>query len=297
MDSHLVVLLLAVAEAVAATATTAPRYGFVGVGVMSSAIIRGTCTLPDVPASSIVLSPRGAARSAELASEFPDLVTVATSNQDVVDSCDIVFIGVLPKQAEEVLRGLRFDARHTVVSLVSTCAMPVLQEACAPATRIVRAIPLPSVARHNGVCIMTPPHPDVTALFDRLGTCVAVETETLMKKMMPVTALMGQFYAQQRATQQWLENQGVGAEIASKWTGAVFHSVSYDSADPHPQTFEGLIEEQTQGGLNEQVIRQMTEAGTYTALADALDACLARIEARPAPILKKRPYASIEDPS
>ena len=173
--AHRVVLLLAVAAAVAVTATTAPRYGFVGVGVMSSAIIRGTCTLPDVPASSIVLSPRGAARSAELASEFPDLVTVATSNQDVVDSCDIVFIGVLPKQAEEVLRGLRFDARHTVVSLVSTCAMPLLQEACAPATQIVRAIPLPSVAGHNGVCIMTPPHPDVTALFDRLGTCVAVE--------------------------------------------------------------------------------------------------------------------------
>ena len=36
----------------------------------------------------------------------------------------------------------------------------------------------------------------------------------------------------------------------------------------------------------------MTEAGAYDALADSLDNCLARIEARPAPAKKKRPYSS-----
>ena len=113
-----------------------------------------------------------------------------------------------------------------------------------------------------------------------------------MKKMMPVSALMGQFYAQQRATQQWLEANGVAAEAAAKWTGAVFHCISYDSATPGVQTFEHLVDEQTPGGINEQVVRELTEAGAFAALTDSLDGVLARVEARPAPNRKKRPYES-----
>ena len=139
---------------------------------------------------------------------------------------------------------------------------------------------------------MTPKHPAITALFDALGTVVAVETEAEMKKMMPVTALMGQFYAQQAATQRWLEAQGVDAESAAKWTGAVFHCVSYDSATPTAHTLSELVAEQTPGGLNEQVVREMTEAGAYAALGDALDGCLARVEARARPAKRKRPYSS-----
>jgi len=247
--------------------------------------------------ASIVLSPRGAAKSASLAAEFPGAVSIAADNQAVVDGCDVVFIGVLPKQCEEVVRALRFEARHTVVSLVSTAPLAMLQDACGPvpATQVVRAIPLPPVAKHKGACVMTPPNPTIVRLFDLLGTVVAVDTEAVMKKMMPVTALMGQLYAQHRATQQWLVAQGVDADSAAKWTGAVFHTVTVDSAVAGPSTFEELVHEQTPGGLNEQVIREMSEAGAYSALSDSLDNCLARIEARPPPKRSKRPYSSVEE--
>jgi hypothetical protein len=36
----------------------------------------------------------------------------------------------------------------------------------------------------------------------------------------------------------------------------------------------------------------MTEAGAYTALSDSLDGILARVEGRPAPQKRKRPYES-----
>jgi pyrroline-5-carboxylate reductase len=74
-----------------------PRYGFVGVGTMSSAIVRGMCTLSTLPMTSIVLSPRGADKVATLKALFPDMVTIAADNQAVLDACDIVFVGVLPK--------------------------------------------------------------------------------------------------------------------------------------------------------------------------------------------------------
>ena len=109
-----------------------------------------------------------------------------------------------------------------------------------------------------------------------------------MKKMMTVTCLMGQLYAQHRATQAWLAANGVDEEAAAKWTGAAFHAMTYDSADANSPTFNEPVEEQTPGGLNEQVVREQTEAGTYGALADSLDGALARIEGRPAPPKRKR---------
>ena len=99
-------------------------FGFVGVGTMNAAIVRGIATLP-APPKSLVLSPRGAARAAELSAEFGPLVTVAKDNQAVVDASDVVFVGVLPRLGEEVLRALRFSERHTVVSLLST--MPLAE--------------------------------------------------------------------------------------------------------------------------------------------------------------------------
>jgi len=264
---------------------------------MAGAIVRGMSTLAEVPASSIILSPRGAAKVAKLAADFPGVLKVAASNQEVVDSSDIVFIGCLPAQAEEVIGALKFSSHHTVVSLVATMPMAKVQEACAPVpnSQVLRVIPLPPVAKHAGATVMTPKHPIVTPLFDQLGPCVACEDEATMKKMMVVTCLMGQFYAQQRATQQWLERQGIGTEAASKWTGAVFHSISYDSAIATPHTFEELVGEQVKGGLNEQVIRELTEAGAFSALSDSLDGCLARFEGRARPNLRKRPYSSTVD--
>eukprot|EP00965_Chrysotila_dentata_P030610 1019135-Pleurochrysis_carterae.AAC.2 len=74
-----------------------------------------------------------------------------------------------------------------------------------------------------------------------------------MKKLMTISTLMGQFYAQQRAAQQWLEGQGIEAALAAKYIGAIYHCISYDSRNPSAHTFDELVSEQTAGGLNEQV--------------------------------------------
>jgi pyrroline-5-carboxylate reductase len=233
-------------------------YGFIGIGTMSSAIVRGLCTLAEAP-TSIILSPRNAIKAAALSQAHPSIVSVAASNQDVLDRSHVVFIGVLPKQCEEVLRSLKFATHHIVVSLVSTSPLSLLIDACAPApsSSIVRAIPLPPVAIHRGATVMTPPHPLVHSLFQSLGHVVAVSSEAQLKQLLPVTCLMGQFYEQQRCTQQWLQAQGVDPDVAARWTGAVFHSISYDSSRAHASTFADLVHEQTPGGLNEGIVKGM----------------------------------------
>jgi len=272
------------------------KIGFVGCGTMSAALVRGLCTLP-APPSVVTVSPRNARKASALFEEFPQRVRVAKSNQQVVDQSDVVFIGVLPAIAEDTVRSLKFKPTHTVISLVSTAQMEALREWCVnvPASNVVRAIPLPPVAKHKGATVLTPQHPLALAIFEALGTPVAVESEAEMKKLMTISTLMGQFYAQQRAAQQWLEGQGIEAALAAKYIGAIYHCISYDSRNPSAHTFDELVSEQTAGGLNEQVVRELTEAGAFTALTDSLDGALARIEGRPAPKRNKRPYSSLED--
>ena len=148
------------------------QVGFLGCGTMNSAIVHGLCTLDAPP--SIVVSPRNAEKALALYEAFPALVRVAASNQEVVDSSDTVFIGVLPKRAEAVIRDLRFEERHTVVSLISTEPLESLRQwlSPVPAASVVRAIPLPPVAKHMGTTLVTPPHDTIVSLFDALGTAV-----------------------------------------------------------------------------------------------------------------------------
>ena len=116
-----------------------------------------------------------------------------------------------------------------------------------------------------------------------------------MQKLMPITCLMGQLYAQQKAAQQWLVAQGVDRAVAAQYVGGIYHTVTHDASAAEADTFDHLVAEQTPGGLNEQVLREMGEAGTWAALSDSMDGALARIEGRPAPKRQKRAYESTVD--
>jgi pyrroline-5-carboxylate reductase len=59
------------------------QFGFIGVGVIASAMVEGLCR-NSVIAPSILLSPRGKTRSADLAKRYPN-VRVGNDNQAVID--------------------------------------------------------------------------------------------------------------------------------------------------------------------------------------------------------------------
>ena len=155
-------------------------FGFVGCGTISSAVVRGLCTL-DTPPRAVVVSPRNAEKAAALAAAFPNIVRVAASNQDVLDAATVIFLGLgtpsNPAATEEAITALQFTSEHTIISLISTAKAESLEKWCSTAARpaaIVRAIPLPPVAHHAGACIIAPKHPLTTEVFNALGTAVAV---------------------------------------------------------------------------------------------------------------------------
>ena len=94
------------------------KLGFVGTGALSSAIVTGLKSLPG-ETTPVVVSPRNEEIAADLAARYPD-VRIAADNQAVVDQCDTVMLAVRPQIAREVLKELRFQPDHHVVSLIAT---------------------------------------------------------------------------------------------------------------------------------------------------------------------------------
>lgn len=81
---------------------------FVGTGAIAEAVVRGMCTSPSLSSPpQILLSPRSASRSAALATEFKTCA-VASTNQEVVDKCDLVVVALLAQNASTALKELSF---------------------------------------------------------------------------------------------------------------------------------------------------------------------------------------------
>lgn len=153
---------------------TTMRIGFIGTGTITSSIVSGLNAL-DSTTFTFLLSPRNAGVGAALAAAF-DNVTVAASNQAVLDGCDNIMLAVRPQVAVDVLESLRFRPDHHVISLIALISLERVQALVAPATRVVRAIPLPMVATRAGVTALYPADSTARAIFTQLGSTIALDS-------------------------------------------------------------------------------------------------------------------------
>jgi pyrroline-5-carboxylate reductase len=117
------------------------KLGFIGTGAITSAIVTGLNAL-DAGQDVISVSPRNAEVAAGLAVRFPN-VAVAASNQAVLDGSDVVMLAIRPHLTGEVLSDLRFRPDHQVISLMAITPLERVSTLVAPASKVVRALPLP----------------------------------------------------------------------------------------------------------------------------------------------------------
>ena len=254
------------------------RLGFVGTGIITSAMVTGFCKSQNAR-DQILVSPRNAEKAAALAARFPN-VEVAADNQSVVDGSDVVFLAVTSQVVRDVMAPLRFRADHCVVGLMALSTLSQIREMVAPASKVFRAIPLPPVALGACPIVQCPPDPALHALLDRIGTVVEVEDEMQLIKLNAVTALMAPFYGLLDRTQTWLTQQDIEAETASRYVAALFHGLALDATKVGAEGFEAVVADaQTPAGLNEQALGHLTEAGWYAEIDQVLDNILARVTA------------------
>jgi pyrroline-5-carboxylate reductase len=259
------------------------RLGFLGAGAITSAMVRGLCEA-GTALYEIRLSPRNAAVAAELAAQFPQ-VTVAASNQEMVDQSEAVVIAVRPQIAATVLRELRFRPEQNIISLVSGHPVGKLAVLVAPATKITRAVPLPAAARRLSPTAIYPrdaypDNPVAAELFAALGTVSELETEHEFDVMCTATATMAPYYAFADCIASWLVNHGIPKTKARDYVAHLLNGLADTTLRSPQRSFRELAAgHATRGGTNEQVLRHLTDHGVFEAYSAALDAILVRVTA------------------
>ena len=167
--------------------------GFVGTGKISSCLVRGYCSaIGTGKPSKIIVSPRNAEKAAALKNDYPDMVEIGVDNEDVVSRSDVVFVGLLPAVAREVLPQLPFGGDSSGKLVISMMAAIKIDELCGlvdvPDEQIIRTVPLPSAARREGPILSHPPNSACEEVLRVVGTPVACAEE---KEMTPLVCLTG----------------------------------------------------------------------------------------------------------
>lgn len=250
--------------------------GFIGTGALTSAIVTGLRS-GDEPSVPIVLSPRNAETAARLAAAHPD-VRIAGDNQEVLDASDTVMLVVRPQVARDVLSELRFVPDHRVVSLIATVPLEEVAALTAPAERVVRALPMPMIAHHQGATIVYPPDREVAALFGGMGEVVEVAQASEFDALSVVTATYATYFKYLDTLHRWLEAHEVDGTKARDYITALYSALANAPAMSPDASFTALSAEYaTRGGINEQVVSALTERGVFDVFSETLDAVHRRI--------------------
>ena len=150
-----------------------------------------------------------------------------------------------------------------------------------PAVNIIRAIPLPTIARHMGPIAFFPYTSWADTLFKDMGDPIAVTDETELSIVAAVTALIAPYYALLETVCRWGVAAGMGSKASSNYVGSMFQAISMLARESSANCFENLAAEAaTPGGLNEQALREIRKEEGIDTFIRALDAVLARLKNR-----------------
>lgn len=254
--------------------TAKARFGFIGTGTITSAIVEG---LAASGTESISVSPRSAHIAAHLAARFTH-VKIGASNQQVVDNSETVIIAVRPQIVEAVLQDLHFRRDQRVISLVATVSLEKLRGWMPLAGRVVRAVPLPPVAFCRGPTAIFPPDAEASQLFDRLGIAIEIEEEAEFDIFTAATATMASYFAFAHSISKWMQGKGVEAVRAASFVAQMHDGlVKAAMSDPAMDIAKLTAEYQTRGGINEQLLRCLANAGCFSGIDRGLDVILERL--------------------
>jgi len=251
--------------------------GFLGTGVITEAIIRG---LYDVAGydDTILISQRSATRSAQLARDYPK-VSVVDDNRSLAERSDWIVVSVLPEQVHDVLKNLDCRTDQKIISLAAGVSLEQLRTWAAPATNIVRVIPMPPIEHGLGPVALCPPDAGAETLFEKIGTCVAVSDEAQFNLFGAASALMADFFGQVSDVTSWMTGKGMDLATAARYTTALYHALSDLTVRQPVEELQMMSAAcQTPGGLNAQFLARRDQSGASRSLTEGLEDILTRLE-------------------
>ena len=252
------------------------KLGFIGTGKITSSVVTGICR-SKIYFQKILLSPRNRNVAKKLKKNFKK-VFIAKNNQEIVNSCNWIFLAVTPTVGQKIIKNLKFKSSQTIISFISTMTLPQLKKAIKVKATIVRTIPLPPISLRKGPVPMFPPNKKVKNFFNKLGTTVEISNEKLSKNFWSTSGMMAPFYELLSTMSNWLVKRGVRRDKAQKYVTSLFVALSEDAVVNSNKDLKYLVKEsQTPRGLNEQGVKELRKAGFYRATEKTLNSILKRL--------------------
>ena len=253
------------------------KLGFIGTGKIASSVITGICT-SKILFKQILVSPRNKFIAKKLSKKFKK-INIAKNNQEIVNSCDWIFLSITPSVGKKVIKELKFKTNQTVISFISTITLAQLKKEIKVKAKIIRAIPLPPISLKKGPIPICPPNKKVREFFDKIGTTVSIKSEKSSINFWTTSGMMAPFYELLRVLTDWLVKRGVKRDNAQRYISSLFLALSQDAVVNSNKDLKHLVKEsQTPKGLNEQALKELIKLGFYNKLKKVLNSLHKRLE-------------------
>ncbi|MET8543427.1 NAD(P)-binding domain-containing protein [Kitasatospora sp. NPDC004799] len=253
------------------------RIGIIGVGEIGRALVMGL-RHGEEDGPEVLLSPRGARTAAELAERYQG-VRVCADNQEVVDGSELVVVALRRQDWRTALTGLAVPDDRIVVNVIPGVGTGELRRVLATEAPVVHAIPLPPVRERRSVTAVHPSHPEVDALFERLGGVLPVADEAALDVLSALTSTLTTHYAFLGTLVDWAAGQGVPAEDADRFVRGVFQGVGRSLGDGTRSLERLAADHETPGGSNERIRTTWYDRANSQALRTALDGLVTDLHA------------------
>ena len=252
------------------------KLGFIGTGKISSSVITGVCN-SKISFKKILISPRNRSIAQKLKRKFRK-VSIAKNNQEIVNSCNWVFLALTPKVGKKIIPSLKFRSNQKIISFIATINLAQLKKIIKKKVKIVRAIPLPPISIKKGPVPICPPDKQIKSFFDKIGTTVEINNEKLSKNFWTTSGMMAPFYEILKVLSDWLVKKGIKRDKAQKYITSLFVALSEDAVVNSKKDLKHLVKEsQTPRGLNEQGVKELRKAGFYRSTEKTLNSILKRL--------------------
>ena len=252
------------------------KLGFIGTGKITSSVVTGICR-SKISFKKIILSPRNRNIAKKLNRKFRK-VSIAKNNQEIINSCNWIFLAVTPKVGQKIIKNLKFKSTQTIISFISTMTLPQLKKAIKVKAIILRAIPLPPISLRKGPVPVFPPNKKVRNFFNKLGTTVEIRNEKLSKNFWSTSGMMAPFYELLSTMSNWLVKRGVQRDKAQQYITSLFVALSEDAVVNSKKDLKFLVKDsQTPKGLNEQGVKELRKAGFFRSTEKTLNSILKRL--------------------
>jgi len=252
------------------------KLGFIGTGKISSSVITGVCN-SKISFKKILISPRNRSIAQKLKRKFKK-VSIAKNNQEIVNSCNWVFLALTPKVGKKIIPSLKFRSNQKIISFIATINLAQLKKIIKKKVKIVRAIPLPPISIKKGPVPICPPDKQIKSFFDKIGTTVEINNEKLSKNFWATSGMMAPFYEILKVLSDWLVKKGIKRDKAQKYITSLFVALSEDAVVNSKKDLKYLVKEsQTSRGLNEQGVKELRKAGFYRSIEKTLNTILKRL--------------------